>query len=72
MPKEQAPDEQGQITTIVPATTVSRSLRTTIPSAIVRQFKLSKGDKLRWEMKAVDSKLAIEVEPIKTNEKKGK
>jgi bifunctional DNA-binding transcriptional regulator/antitoxin component of YhaV-PrlF toxin-antitoxin module len=61
----QEPEEEGEITTIVPATTVSKSLRSTIPSSIVRHFGLSKGDKLRWKLKAQDSKLVIVVEPIK-------
>jgi len=51
----------GEITTITRATTKSKSLRTTIPVGISRQFNLSVGDKLNWEIKAKDGELIIVV-----------
>jgi len=47
------------------ATPKSRSLRTTVPTGIVKQFDLSEGDKLRWEIKAKDGDLIIVVTPLK-------
>jgi antitoxin component of MazEF toxin-antitoxin module len=66
-----AEDQGGEVTILTPATTVSNSLRSTIPSAIVRQFKLSKGDKLRWRMEVANNQLIIIVEPVRI-EKKGR
>jgi len=51
------------------ATSKSKSLRTTIPMGIVKQFNLSGGDKLNWEIKAEGGELIIVVKPLK--EKKG-
>jgi AbrB family looped-hinge helix DNA binding protein len=51
------------------ATSKSKSLRTTIPAGIARQFNLSEGDKLNWEIRAEDGELIIIVKPLK--EKKG-
>lgn len=55
----------GEITVLSKATTTSKSLRTTVPSGIVNQFNLKKGDKLEWEIKAENGKLVIVVKPIK-------
>jgi bifunctional DNA-binding transcriptional regulator/antitoxin component of YhaV-PrlF toxin-antitoxin module len=62
-------EEDGEITTVASATTTSKSLRSTIPRGIVRQFGLSEGDRLRWFIKAQDNKLVITVEPILTKKK---
>ena len=51
------------------ATSKSKSLRTTIPVGIVRQFNLSEGDKLNWEIRAEGGELIIIVKSLK--EKKG-
>ena len=59
----------GEVTVITKATTKGRSLRTTIPIGIVRQFNLSEGDKLNWENRAENGDLIIVVKPLK--EKKG-
>lgn len=61
--------EQGEVTTIASATTTSKSLRSTIPKGIVRQFRLNEGDKLRWLIKAEDSELVIVVEPVPTKKR---
>jgi len=37
----------------------------TIPIGIVKQFNLSEGDKLNWEIKAERGKLIIVVKPMK-------
>jgi len=55
----------GEITVLTKATSKSRSLRTTIPIGIVKQFNLSEGDKLNWEIRAEDGNLIIVVKPIR-------
>ena len=59
----------GEITVLSRATSKSRSLRTTIPIGIVKQFNLSEGDRLNWEIKAEDGELIIVVRPLKGGEK---
>lgn len=58
--------EMGDITVVSVATSKSKSLRATIPIGIVRQLKLSEGDRLRWRLKAEDNHLIVVVEPIKS------
>ena len=41
----------------------SRSLRTTVPSHIVKQFKLGVGDKLDWELVVEEGELKIVIRP---------
>ena len=55
----------GEITVLTKATSKSKSLRTTIPMGIVKQFNLSEGDKLNWEIRAEDGELIIVVRPLK-------
>ncbi|RLG96202.1 AbrB family transcriptional regulator [Candidatus Bathyarchaeota archaeon] len=55
----------GEITVLTKATSKSKSLRTTIPMGIVKQFDLSEGDKLNWEIRAEDGELIIIVKPLK-------
>ncbi|HIP25199.1 MAG TPA: AbrB/MazE/SpoVT family DNA-binding domain-containing protein [Archaeoglobus profundus] len=55
----------GEITTLTKATSKSKSLRTTIPIGIVKQFNLSEGDKLSWEIRAEGGELIIVVKPIR-------
>lgn len=43
----------------------SESLRTTVPSHIVKQFKLKQGDKLDWELIAEADSLKIIITPTK-------
>jgi len=57
----------GEITVLTKATSKSKSLRTTIPMGIVKQFNLSEGDKLNWEIRAEGSELVIVVRPLKTD-----
>lgn len=56
----------GEITVLTRATSKSKSLRTTIPIGIVKQFNLSEGDKLNWEIKAEGGELIIVVRPLKS------
>jgi bifunctional DNA-binding transcriptional regulator/antitoxin component of YhaV-PrlF toxin-antitoxin module len=51
-------------TKVVIAQSKSRSLRTTIPAGIARQFGIGEGSELGWEIEARDSKLLIIVHPI--------
>lgn len=60
---------QGEITTVSNATSRSKSLRTTIPAGIVRQFKLVESSKLNWKIEARDSELVIIVTPVRNNTK---
>jgi len=57
--------EMGEITVLTRATSKSKSLRTTIPVGIVKQFNLSEGGKLNWEIRAEGGELIIVVKPIK-------
>jgi antitoxin component of MazEF toxin-antitoxin module len=54
----------GEITTITKATTTSKSLRTTIPTGVAKQLKLTEGGKLYWEIKAENAKLIVIVTPL--------
>ncbi|WP_083773991.1 AbrB/MazE/SpoVT family DNA-binding domain-containing protein [Acidilobus saccharovorans] len=55
----------GEITVLTKATSKSKSLRTTVPAGIVRQFNLSEGDKLNWEIRAEGKELVIVVRPLR-------
>lgn len=57
--------QQGEITVLTKANTRSNSLRTTIPISIIRQFGLKEGDHLRWEIRAKESQLLVEISPLK-------
>lgn len=56
--------KEGETTTLTPATSRSKSLRTTIPAGIVRQFKLTEGSKLDWKIEARENELVIVVKPL--------
>ncbi len=51
-------------TKVVIAQSKSRSLRTTIPAGIARQFGIGEGSELGWEIEARENKLLIVVHPI--------
>lgn len=57
--------QEGETTVLTAATTQSKSLRTTIPAGIVRQFALAEGDKIQWKMEVKDSELVIIARPMK-------
>lgn len=54
-------------TTLHATNSKSKSLRTTVPILVTRQFKLEEGDVLHWEIKA---KKRDEFEIVVTPEKK--
>jgi len=60
----------GQITTLTRANNTSGSLRTTVPSGIIKQFDLKEGYKLVWKLDVKDDSLIIVAKPAKIGEKK--
>lgn len=58
------PMPETDVTKLVTAN-ISKSLRSTVPAYIVRQFELKEGDRIKWELKVVDGEMAIFVTPIK-------
>ena len=59
----------GESTVLTPATSKGRSLRTTVPMSIVKQFGLKPGDLLSWKMKAQGNEILIIVKLLKKSEK---
>jgi hypothetical protein len=54
---------RGHVTRLARATTRSGSLRTTVPSGVVKDLDLELGDRLRWVVRARDDgTLVVEVE----------
>lgn len=53
----------GETTSLTRASTKSDSLRTTVPSGIVKQFGLKEKGRLNWEITAKDNKLVIIITP---------
>ena len=54
---------RGHVTSLARATSTSGSLRTTVPSGVVRDLGLELGDHLRWVIRAKgDGTLVVEVE----------
>jgi hypothetical protein len=54
---------RGHVTRLVRATSTSESLRTTVPSGVVRDLDLDLGDRIRWVVRAKrDGILVVEVE----------
>ena len=49
----------GEVTVATKASSKFASLRTTIPMSIVKQWKLKDGDKIDWEWKVLDGKMAL-------------
>lgn len=57
----------GETTTLTKAHTKTQSLRTTVPSGIIKQFNLKEGDILEWKIRAESrDKLIIVVRPIRS------
>lgn len=53
---------RGHVTRLVRATSTSESLRTTVPSGVVRDLDLDLGDSIRWVVTAKgDGSLIVEV-----------
>ena len=57
----------GDRTVLSRATSNSRSLRATVPIGIVTHFGLKEGDSLDWRLEIRNSRLTIEVSPIRNN-----
>ncbi len=55
----------GQITTLTRANNTSESLRTTVPSGIIKQLDLKEGDKLAWKLGIGEGAFIIVVRPSK-------
>lgn len=55
----------GETTTLALAVPKKASLRTTVPMAVVNQFKLVVGDKLDWSFDIKDGEMIIIIKPIK-------
>lgn len=51
-------------TILTKAASNSPSLRTTVPSTVVKQFGLVDGDQLEWGLQAQESKIVILVKPV--------
>jgi len=49
---------------VVLAQSESKSLRTTIPAAIARQFDIKEGSELGWDIQPRDNRLIIVVAPL--------
>jgi hypothetical protein len=49
----------GEVTVATKASSKFASLRTTIPMSIVKQWKLKDGDKIDWEWKVLEGKMAL-------------
>jgi len=60
---------KGDITKLVSAKKETDSLRTTVPSSIVRVMKLMEGDELQWEIKSMEKGL-IQVTAIRAISRK--
>lgn len=59
---------KGQVTTLTKASSISESLRTTVPSSIVKQFGLQSGDKIRWELVASNREIYIRLHVVSEEE----
>ena len=55
----------GFKTTLSRASTITNSLRTTVPSGIISHFDLEEGDKLNWTLKPGKGELIILIKPEK-------
>ena len=55
----------GQTTKLTKANNISGSLRTTVPSGIIKQFDLKIGDCLDWKLAIEDNDFIVIVKPQK-------
>ncbi len=62
--------ESGENTTLSGAASNTKSLRTTVPIGLARQFGLKEGDRINWQMKIENGELVMVVRPTKKDEKK--
>ena len=54
----------GEKTTLTKASSVSESLRTTVPSGVVSHFNLREQDQLDWNIEVKEGKLIIIIKPL--------
>ena len=54
----------GEKTTLTKASSVSESLRTTVPSGVVSHFNLREQDQLDWNIEVKEGKLIIVIKPL--------
>jgi hypothetical protein len=56
----------GQITSLTRANKTSESLRTTVPSSVIKQFDLREGDKLRWHFETnKQGEIFVKIDPMR-------
>ena len=55
----------GEETVLTRASAKGNSLRTTVPSGIVKLFDLKEGDRFRWQIKAENGEVLIVIKPIR-------
>ncbi len=55
----------GEITSVSKANTQSESLRTTVPSGVVKHLNITTKDKLDWAIKSEDGELIAKVKVLK-------
>ena len=53
-----------ETTKVVVAQSKSKSLRTTIPAGIARQFQITEKTELEWDIQVKDDKLILVVRPV--------
>ena len=53
-------------TKLARANKLSGSLRTTVPSGIIKQFELNEGDNLYWKLEPRNDELIVVIRPFKT------
>jgi len=70
LPNNSPMSQEGETTVLTAATTQSKSLRTTIPAGIVRQFSLTDGDRIKWKIEVKDGEMVIVARPLKKGAKK--
>jgi antitoxin component of MazEF toxin-antitoxin module len=57
---------RGQITSLTKANKTSESLRTTVPSSVIKQFDLKEGDKLKWWLESDKrGNILIRIDPVR-------
>lgn len=59
----------GETTSLALASTKGKSLRTTVPMFIVKQFGLKVGDEVSWEIRAQNNEEIIVLSPRKRQKK---
>lgn len=57
--------EMGEYTVLTKAFSRSKSLRTTFPISIVKQFNFSVSDELDWKIRIERGELIITIKPFK-------